>query len=367
MQIYKAVPGEPLPLGHRYENNATRIVFDISAWVESFGPGTARLLHQRPGDAAPYPVGVTRTDADGNPDSDSGTLVLWDVTNTDTAQAAHYGRAELRYYSGAEGEEAFLVKSDIYKTVVENALGAASDPPEEASDWLDALLRAADGIEDAAQTAQSAASESAANAAAVGDAISAAQAAQSGAEEAAASALQAKQDVITNARDAQTAANDAYTYAERALRAAESAALITAPAAAGISFSNSDSLTLSDGGEFATIIRTDIIAAAGTDVSVRASVGLSVATVATGSATGWTALSDATVTARCLFDESADGYREETFDSGARLMNMQFHFVPETDGRYDVRLQMRIAGGYAVIAQGGAALEVAGANYAPDI
>ena len=108
-------------------------------------------------------------------------------------------------------------------------------------------------------------------------------------------------------------------------------------------------------------------AAAGTDVSVRASVGLSVATVATGSATGWTALSDATVTARCLFDESADGYREETFDSGARLMNMQFHFVPETDGRYDVRLQMRIAGGYAVIAQGGAALEVAGANYAPDI
>ncbi|MBR0282809.1 MAG: hypothetical protein IJQ81_14700 [Oscillibacter sp.] len=332
MQIYHAVPGEPLPLGHRYENNATRIVFDISAWVILFGPGTVRLLHQRPGDAAPYPVGVTRTDADGTPDNDSGTLVLWDVTSTDTAQAAHYGRAELRYYSGAEGAEAFLVKSDIYKTVVENALGAASDPPEEAATWLEAFMSAANQLETDA-----------------------------------ASALQAVSQTRTYQEAARIDAENAANSAQQARRAAEAAALITAPAAAGISFDNAANVALSDGGGFVTVVSGNFIAAAGTDVSVRASVGMSVATVATGSATGWTALSDATVTARCLFDESADGYREETFDSGARLMNMQFHFVPETDGRYDVRLQMRIAGGYAVIAQGGAALEVAGANYAPDI
>lgn len=30
MLEYKAAPGEPLPPGHRYERNATRIVFDIS-------------------------------------------------------------------------------------------------------------------------------------------------------------------------------------------------------------------------------------------------------------------------------------------------------------------------------------------------
>lgn len=157
MRIYNAVPGEPLPLGHRWENNALRIAFDISAWVDAFGAGTVRLLHQRQGDAAPYPVSLTRTDADGTPNNETGTRVLWDVSNADTAQVCHFGRAELRYYAGREGAEEFLAKSDIWKTEVRDALGGAqADAPEEASDWLNALLEATDNIEANVAAAQEA-------------------------------------------------------------------------------------------------------------------------------------------------------------------------------------------------------------------
>ncbi|MBR3569286.1 MAG: hypothetical protein IKN96_00585 [Oscillibacter sp.] len=200
MPIFRATPGEPLPLGRRYEHNATVVEFDISAWVEEFGAGRVRLLHQRPGDAAPYPVEVVRTDRDGTLNAESGALALWHVSRTDTAQKSRYGRAELRYYAGAEGAEEFLVKSDVYKTVVLDALGASlAEAPEEARNWLDALLEAVDAIEGvinaaqtaaataqtAAATAQSAASDAADSANTAYAAAIAARAAQEAAESAA--------------------------------------------------------------------------------------------------------------------------------------------------------------------------------------
>ena len=93
MQTYKVVSHD-IPLGHRWEHYARRIEFDISAWVDAFGAGTVQLLHQRQGDEYPYPVTVTRTDADGETvNNTTGTLVRWDVTNTDTAQVCRYGKA----------------------------------------------------------------------------------------------------------------------------------------------------------------------------------------------------------------------------------------------------------------------------------
>lgn len=169
MPIYRAVPGEPLPLGRRYEHNATVVEFDISAWIEEFGAGSVRLLHQRQGDAAPYPVEIVRTDRDGALNAESGALVLWHVSRTDTAQRCQYGKAELRYYAGTEGAEEFLVKSDVYKTVVLDALGASlADAPEGEEDWLAALLGAVNEMEGSVSAAQTAAdnAQSAASAAA---------------------------------------------------------------------------------------------------------------------------------------------------------------------------------------------------------
>lgn len=185
MQERKAAPGSTIELGRRWEHRARRIVFDISEWVGEYGAGSVRLLHQRPDDAAPYPVSVTRANPDGTPHPD-GTLVLWDVTNVDTAQGGgdgRYGKAELRYYAGAEGAEEFLVKSDVYKTVTLDALGASlANAPEGEEDWLAALLGSVNNMEGSVSAAQVAAAnaDDAANTARA--AAIAARAAQSEAE-----------------------------------------------------------------------------------------------------------------------------------------------------------------------------------------
>lgn len=151
MREYRVGPGEDIRLGHRWEHYARRIVFDISEWVKDFGAGTVQLLNQRQSDASPYPVAVTRTDADGvTVNNTAGVLVLWDVTSVDTN--CQSSRAELRYYRGTEAAPEFLVKSDIHRATVEDALGAAlADAPQEAPNLLDTILEASrrlDSIEE---------------------------------------------------------------------------------------------------------------------------------------------------------------------------------------------------------------------------
>ena len=167
MREYTVGPGEDIQLGHRWEHHARRIVFDISEWVKDFGAGTVQLLNQRQSDASPYPVAVTRTDADGvTVNNMAGVLVLWDVTNVDTN--CQSSRAELRYYRGTEAAPEFLVKSDIHRATVEDALGAAvADAPDEGADWLATLLDASqyldsldlDGLSGQVSAALEAASE----------------------------------------------------------------------------------------------------------------------------------------------------------------------------------------------------------------
>ena len=195
---YNVVPGEIIPLGRRWEHNATRIVFDISAWVDAFGPGTVRLLHQRQHDAVPYPVSVTRTDADGTPDSERGTRVLWDVSATDTDQSCHYGRAELRYYTGAEGAEMFLVKSELYRTSVLDALGASlADAPATERNWLDTLLDSVNRMDSHVEAALSAATDAQSASDNADDAANTAHAAAIAAQSAQSEA-EAARDVIEN-------------------------------------------------------------------------------------------------------------------------------------------------------------------------
>ncbi|MBR4545696.1 MAG: hypothetical protein IKO14_06985, partial [Oscillibacter sp.] len=156
MREYRVGPGEDIQLGHRWEHHARRIVFDISEWVKDFGAGTVQLLNQRQSDASPYPVAVTRTDTDGvTANNMAGVLVLWDVTNVDTN--CQSSRVELRYYRGTETAPEFLVKSDIHRATVEDALGAAvADAPDEGADWLATLLDAAAQVDTVRGYAESA-------------------------------------------------------------------------------------------------------------------------------------------------------------------------------------------------------------------
>ena len=133
-----------LSLGRQGENLARQVVFDLSAWVEEYGPGVVELIAQRPGDDAPYPVAVHR----------NGTIVAWDVTATDTEMSDSFGKCELRYYIGDT-----LAKSKIWRTWVEPAMDTPSEtaPPEPEQGWVNKVLAAGSSAKEAAERAEEAA------------------------------------------------------------------------------------------------------------------------------------------------------------------------------------------------------------------
>lgn len=132
-----------LALGRQGENLARQVIFDVSVWAAEYGPGAVELVFQRnPGDT-PYPIAADR---DGN-------SVVWTVTSSDTLYACDNGRCELRYYAGET-----LVKSHIWRTRVEPAMGPAGDaPPEPEQGWVDQVLEAGSSAKEAADRAESAA------------------------------------------------------------------------------------------------------------------------------------------------------------------------------------------------------------------
>ena len=124
-----------LCLGKQGENLARIVYFDEpSLWKEKFGEGKCELLHQRNGDAAPYPVLLETEDG----------KVCWKITNADTANVGE-GKCEL-YYS----VDGVVVKSKIWATNVFPSLGEnIVEPPKEYQAWVDEVLGAAAKVEDA--------------------------------------------------------------------------------------------------------------------------------------------------------------------------------------------------------------------------
>ena len=137
---------KPISIGFEGENDARTIVFDISRWIEDYGNGSALLVHQRPGDAEPYPVTTAQK---------AGT-VEWTVQQADIIAGAP-GRAQLSYQVG----DNIVARSPIYTTIaadeITNTTLADYDPAE---NWLNAILGAvqeAGDITDDVQAAQNAA------------------------------------------------------------------------------------------------------------------------------------------------------------------------------------------------------------------
>lgn len=139
---------EMISLGRQGENLATQVIFDLADWVSKYGPGTAELIHQRLGDAQPYPVAAAR----------EGDTLVWTATATDTAVAnkmgSDYGHCELRWYVGD-----LLAKSKKWRTIVIPAMSTPSDtaPPEPEQGWVDQVLQAGVDAKDAANRAETAA------------------------------------------------------------------------------------------------------------------------------------------------------------------------------------------------------------------
>lgn len=127
MRQVDAVPGKSILLGRQGEHLAAAVRFDLTEWQQLYGGGAVQLLHQRSMDEAPYPCAVTV----------SGTDAWWTVTAADCAFAGR-GQCELQYH--VDGS---IVKSAVYDTRVDAALGeAAEEPPEAQQAWVDAVLQA---------------------------------------------------------------------------------------------------------------------------------------------------------------------------------------------------------------------------------
>ena len=197
MYIIQKRPGDQIKLGRKGEYNARRIALDLSAWQTRYGDnGTVQLLYQRPGDATPYPVTLTREDH----------LAIWTVAAADTANSGNSGRAELRYYV-----DDALVKSAISQVVVEPSLGEPGNAPdEEQQSWLDQAVKAGSNAQNSAASASTSA-----------------QSAQTSADSASASASAAEasaQSASASAQSIQTSAETASTNASAAEASAQSAA-----------------------------------------------------------------------------------------------------------------------------------------------
>lgn len=117
--------GGSLAIGRRGENEARRVVFDLSAWRRHYGEGTVQLLHQRAGDESPYPCALTVEDD----------TAYWLIRAADVNKPG-WGEAQLHYYVGDT-----LAKSAIWRTVTADALGDPSEtPPEPQQGWVDKML-----------------------------------------------------------------------------------------------------------------------------------------------------------------------------------------------------------------------------------
>ena len=203
MYIIQKRPGDQIKLGRKGEYNARRIALDLSAWQTRYGDnGTVQLIYQRPGDATPYPVTLTREDH----------LAIWTVAATDTANSGNSGRAELRYYI-----DDALVKSAISQVVVEPSLGEPGDAPdEEQQSWLEQAVQAGSTAQNSAANAANSAQSAQSSAE---SATNAAQSAQNSAAQASASA----QSIQTSAETAANSANSAEASAQSAAVYAQTA------------------------------------------------------------------------------------------------------------------------------------------------
>ena len=193
-------------IGRRGENEVTSIIFDYSAWLAEFGPGTVTLLVKRNTDADPYPVVLS-------PSEDN--TAIWLVTSTDTAYIGN-GQAEFSYLVDSQ-----IKKSIVYRiTVLPDIIGTPSpEPPDPYETWIDTLLNLAGETQQNAEAAAGSATAAETAQGKAEDAQEAAETAQGKAED----AQEAAETAQGKAEDAQEAAETAQGKAEAAQTAAETA------------------------------------------------------------------------------------------------------------------------------------------------
>ena len=137
-QRERILPGQDICLGRQGENLVRELRFDLSDFLESYPNGRITLVAQRNGEDLPYPVIHTRQ---------SNRQLIWTPSNADTGKCG-YGRCELRCYDGDR-----LAKSNVWTTFTLPALGMPGTLPDAAEDYITAMQRIGDAVNQAQKQA----------------------------------------------------------------------------------------------------------------------------------------------------------------------------------------------------------------------
>lgn len=112
--------GEVVNLGRVGENQARRVIFDVTDWITEYPSATISLLNQPPGATDAYPVPNVTVDGDN---------VYWIIESADVPKYG-CGRCEL-----IATQDEVIVKSEIYGTVTQRALDDTGEAPEPWESW----------------------------------------------------------------------------------------------------------------------------------------------------------------------------------------------------------------------------------------
>ena len=127
---------DPIFLGRRGENLATRICFDVPEDLSGYA---YTVYVRRPRERESYPAAYIARD---------GNTIVWTVSNVDTALSGE-GQVQIRFT-----ENGVVVKTMVYRTEVGNAIDINTSPaPEWQETWLDALTDLAEQTHENAESA----------------------------------------------------------------------------------------------------------------------------------------------------------------------------------------------------------------------
>lgn len=112
--------GEVVNLGRVGENQARRVIFDVTDWITEYTSATIALLNQPPGATDAYPVPSITVD---------GNSVYWIIESADVPV---YGCGKCELIATLND---VIVKSEIYGTVTQRALDDTGEAPEPWESW----------------------------------------------------------------------------------------------------------------------------------------------------------------------------------------------------------------------------------------
>ena len=114
---------ELIYLGIQGEAESRTIEFNFEDWLLQFGSGTLELVAQRNGEKTAYPVELAFYD----------NVAVWTVSDVDNAKAG-VGKCQLRYKI-----DDVIVKTAIFKTMTDKALGDIDEPGDPYDDIIEKL------------------------------------------------------------------------------------------------------------------------------------------------------------------------------------------------------------------------------------